>query len=213
LSHERRQVFRHRGAGGVGEFGPQSGRKRLQELHRVEGDGGQMTHLHAPTDLPWPQPFGRAPYVVNTTEVLLFHAVARFLRAMELRAQISCAPFPSRGPPHQRARVTTCPMRSFTARFTKETPSSRAPDATRLFLGGFCRTPRAPPGPRRGPRRSARAGGPPAPAAWRCAAAGWAAPRPATPPRAGSTRAPICRKRSGCRPPRRIARSAPTPRC
>jgi hypothetical protein len=72
LSHERRQVFRHRGAGGVGEFGPQSGRKRLKELHRVEGDGGQMTHLHAPTDLPWPQPFGRAPYVVNTTEVLLF---------------------------------------------------------------------------------------------------------------------------------------------
>jgi hypothetical protein len=53
LSHERRQVFRHRGASGVGEFGPQSGRKRLQELHRVEGDGGQTTHPHAPTDLPW----------------------------------------------------------------------------------------------------------------------------------------------------------------
>ena len=50
LSHERRQVFRHRGASGVGEFGPQSGRKRLQELHRVEGDGGQTAHPNAPTD-------------------------------------------------------------------------------------------------------------------------------------------------------------------
>src|SRR5215469_3050257 len=54
LSHERRQVFRHRGASGVGEFGPQSGRKRLQEPHRVEGDGEQMAHPNAPTDLPWP---------------------------------------------------------------------------------------------------------------------------------------------------------------
>jgi hypothetical protein len=72
LSHERRQVFRHRGASGVGEFGPQSGRKRLQELHRVEGDGGQTAHPNAPTDLPLPQPFGRAPYVVNTTAVVLF---------------------------------------------------------------------------------------------------------------------------------------------
>ena len=54
LSHERRQVFRHRGASGVSEFGPQSTRKRLQELHRVEGDGGQTTHPTAPTDLPWP---------------------------------------------------------------------------------------------------------------------------------------------------------------
>jgi len=54
LSHERRQVFRHRGASGIGEFGPQSGRKRLKELHRVEGDGGQTTHPYAPTDLPWP---------------------------------------------------------------------------------------------------------------------------------------------------------------
>ena len=50
LSHERRQVFRHRGATGVGEFGPQSGRKRLQELHRVEGDR-QTAHPNAPTDL------------------------------------------------------------------------------------------------------------------------------------------------------------------
>ena len=50
MSHERRQVFRHRGASGVGEFGPQSGRKRLQELHRVEGDGGQTAHPNAPTD-------------------------------------------------------------------------------------------------------------------------------------------------------------------
>ena len=70
LSHERRQVFRHRGASDVGEFGPQSGRKRLQKLHGVEG--GQTAHPHAPTDLPWPQPFGRAPYVVNTTEAVLF---------------------------------------------------------------------------------------------------------------------------------------------
>ena len=31
-----------------------SGRKRLKELHRVKGDGGQTTHPHAPTDLPWP---------------------------------------------------------------------------------------------------------------------------------------------------------------
>jgi hypothetical protein len=54
LLHERRQVFRHRGASGVGEFGPQSGRKRPQEPHRVEGDGGQMAHPNAPTDLPWP---------------------------------------------------------------------------------------------------------------------------------------------------------------
>jgi len=54
LSHERRQVFRHRGASSIGEFGPQSGRKRLQKIHRVEGDGGQTTHPHAPTDLPWP---------------------------------------------------------------------------------------------------------------------------------------------------------------
>jgi hypothetical protein len=53
LSHERRQVFRHRGATGVGEFGPQSGRKRLQKLHRVEGDR-QTAHPNAPTDLAWP---------------------------------------------------------------------------------------------------------------------------------------------------------------
>jgi hypothetical protein len=51
LSQELRQVFRHRGASGVGEFGPQSGRKRQQELHRVEGDGGQTAHPNAPTDL------------------------------------------------------------------------------------------------------------------------------------------------------------------
>ena len=70
LSHERRQVFRHRGASGVGEFGPQSGRKRLQELHRVEGDGRQTTHPNAPTDLPLAQPF--APCVVNPTEAVLF---------------------------------------------------------------------------------------------------------------------------------------------
>jgi hypothetical protein len=68
LSHERRQVFRHRGASGIGEFGPQSRRKRLQELHRVEGDGRQTAHPIALTDLPLAQPFGRAPYVVNTTE-------------------------------------------------------------------------------------------------------------------------------------------------
>jgi hypothetical protein len=51
---QRRQVFRHRGASGVGEFGPQSGRKRLQELHRVEGDGGQTAHPNALMDLPSP---------------------------------------------------------------------------------------------------------------------------------------------------------------
>jgi hypothetical protein len=54
LSHERRQVFRHRGASGIGEFGPQSGRKGLKELHRVEGDDRQTAHHNAPTDLPWP---------------------------------------------------------------------------------------------------------------------------------------------------------------
>ena len=60
LSHERRQVFRNRGASGVGEFGAQSGRKRLQERHRVEGDGGQTAHPHAPTDLPCPTVRSRA---------------------------------------------------------------------------------------------------------------------------------------------------------
>jgi hypothetical protein len=54
LSHERRQVFWNLGASGVGEFGAQSGRKRLQERHGVEGDGGQTAHPNAPTDLPWP---------------------------------------------------------------------------------------------------------------------------------------------------------------
>jgi hypothetical protein len=72
LPHERRQVLRNHRASGVGEFGPQSACKRLQELHWVEGDCGQTAHSNAPTDLPWPQPFGRAPYVVNTTEVVLF---------------------------------------------------------------------------------------------------------------------------------------------
>jgi hypothetical protein len=47
-------LFRNRGASGVGEFGAQPGRKRLQELHRVEGDGGQTAHPNTPTDLPWP---------------------------------------------------------------------------------------------------------------------------------------------------------------
>src|SRR5262249_40969862 len=84
LPHERRQVLRNRRASGVGEFGPQSACKRLQELHWVEGDCGQTAHPNAPTDLPWPQPFGRAPYVVNTTEVVLFPDGSRFLRAMEL---------------------------------------------------------------------------------------------------------------------------------
>jgi hypothetical protein len=72
LSHERRQVFRNRGAGGVGEFGPQSGRKCLQELHRVEGDGGHTAHPQYSDGPPLAQPFGRAPYVVNTTEAILF---------------------------------------------------------------------------------------------------------------------------------------------
>ena len=71
LSHERRQVFRHRGASGVGEFGPQSGRKRLQELHRVEGDGGQMASQSSDGP-PLAQPFSHAPYVVNPTETVLF---------------------------------------------------------------------------------------------------------------------------------------------
>jgi hypothetical protein len=60
LLHERHQVLRHRGASGVSELGPQSGRKRLQELHRVEGDGGQTTHPNTPTDLPWPNVRSRA---------------------------------------------------------------------------------------------------------------------------------------------------------
>ena len=72
LSHERRQVFRHRGASDVGEFGPQSGRKCLQELHRVEGDGGHTAHPQYSDRPPLAQPFGRAPYVVNTTEAILF---------------------------------------------------------------------------------------------------------------------------------------------
>ena len=72
LPHERRQVFRNWGASGVGEFGAQSGRKRLQERHRVEGDGGQTAHPQYSDRPPLAQPFGRAPYVVNTTEVLLF---------------------------------------------------------------------------------------------------------------------------------------------
>src|SRR5262249_53149452 len=70
--------------------------------------------------------------------------------------------------------------------------TDRAAFAIALIIWRFSRRTRAPPGPRRGPRRSARAGAPPAPAAWRCAAAGWAAPRPATPPRAGRASAPIC---------------------
>src|SRR6516162_423291 len=60
LSHERRQVFRHRGASGIGEFGPQSGCKRLQELNWVEGDGGQTAHPYAPTDSPGPTVRSRA---------------------------------------------------------------------------------------------------------------------------------------------------------
>src|SRR5262245_50112773 len=47
-------------------------------------------------------------------------------------------------------------------------------------------------GRRRGPDRWRRAGAPPGPAAWRCAAAGWVAPPRATPRRAGWASALIC---------------------
>jgi hypothetical protein len=78
LSHERRQVFRNRGASGVGEFGAQSGRKRLQERHRVEGDGGQTAHPNAPTDLPWPN------RSVAPTEVLLFRGGGKIFAGSKL---------------------------------------------------------------------------------------------------------------------------------
>src|SRR5262249_14801747 len=58
------------GTGAQAASANSAGRKRLQELHRVEGDGGQATHRTAPTDFPWPNRSGRAPYVVNTTEVV-----------------------------------------------------------------------------------------------------------------------------------------------
>ncbi len=118
LSHERRQVFRHRGASGVGEFGPQSGRKRLQELHRVEGDGGQAAHRTAPTDLPWPNRSGRAPYVVNTTEVVWFRGGRQDFCGAGVRgadnelaiskgAQTFLRPVPFAVPTRARALVTT----------------------------------------------------------------------------------------------------------
>jgi hypothetical protein len=47
-ARERRQVFRNQGASGVGEFGPQSARKHLRELHRIEQDEGR-TGIPAPT--------------------------------------------------------------------------------------------------------------------------------------------------------------------
>jgi hypothetical protein len=48
FAHKRRQVFRKRGASGIGEFGLQSGRKCLHEFHRVERANGQIAHLSAP---------------------------------------------------------------------------------------------------------------------------------------------------------------------
>jgi len=84
LSHERRQVFRHRGASGIGEFGPQSGRKRLKELHRVEGDGGQMAHPNAPTELPWPNRSVARLMSRIRQKRFCSEAAARFLRAAEL---------------------------------------------------------------------------------------------------------------------------------
>jgi hypothetical protein len=118
LSHKRRQLFRHRGANGVGEFGLQSGRKRLQELHRVEGDGGQAAHRTAPTDLPWPNRSGRAPYVVNTTEVVWFRGGRQDFCGAGVRgadnelaiskgAQTFLRPVPFAVPTRARALVTT----------------------------------------------------------------------------------------------------------
>ena len=116
LSHERRQVFRHRGAGGVGEFGPQSGRKRLQELHRVEGDGGQTAHPNAPTDLPWPnRPVARLMSGIRQSR-FCSEAAARFLRsrwfagqttAISKGAQTFLRPVPFAVPTRARALVTT----------------------------------------------------------------------------------------------------------
>ncbi len=118
LSHERRQVFRHRGASGIGEFSPQSGRKGLKELHRVEGDGGQAAHRNAPTDLPWPNRSGRAPYVVNTTEVVWFRGGGKIFAEPVVRgadnelaiskgAQTFLRPVPFAVPTRARALVTT----------------------------------------------------------------------------------------------------------
>src|SRR5262245_5807076 len=74
---------------------------------------------------------------------------------------------------------------------SRPSPSRRHRAPIALISADFSRRPRAPPGPRRGPRRGPRAGAPPAPAAWRCAAADWAISRPAARPRARSARARI----------------------
>jgi hypothetical protein len=63
FAHEHRQVFRKRGASGIGEFGLQSSRKRLHEFQRIERENGQMAHLSAPPP---------HPYVVNMTKAILF---------------------------------------------------------------------------------------------------------------------------------------------
>src|SRR5262249_334782 len=78
---------------------------------------------------PLAQPFGRAPYVVNTTEVLLFRRGGKIFagnraepvvpggrrrtRPLSRGAQTSCAPFPSCGPPRQMALVLPCPKALF----------------------------------------------------------------------------------------------------
>jgi len=77
-------LFRNRGASGVGEFGAQPGRKRLQELHRVEGDGGQTAHPNTPTDLPWPNRSVARLMSWIRRRWFCSEAAARFLRAMEL---------------------------------------------------------------------------------------------------------------------------------
>src|SRR5262249_21224203 len=58
FAHERCQIFRKRGASGIGELGPQSRRKRLNEFDRIERDNGASQCS--------------APYVVNMTDAILF---------------------------------------------------------------------------------------------------------------------------------------------
>jgi|SRR6516165_1653431 len=69
-----------------------------------------------PTDLPWPQPFGRAPYVVNTTEAVLFRGGGKIFAsngagpvadnelAISKGAQMFLRPFPFSPSPHAEGR-------------------------------------------------------------------------------------------------------------
>ena len=72
-----------------------------------------------PTDLPWPQPFGRAPYVVNTTQAVLFRGGGKIFAvngaepvgsqgndelAISKGAQMFLRPFPFSPSPHAEGR-------------------------------------------------------------------------------------------------------------